>query len=74
MRLVSGELAIVVRRGRSANSPIVATLTTPQGRALATPELRDTARSSFAVASSVPEPASRVRLAAQTFFPEAMAL
>lgn len=74
VRLVSGELGIVVRRGRSANSPIVATLTTPQGRALATPELRDTARSNFAVASSVPEPATRVRLAAQTFFPEAMAM
>ena len=74
VRLVSGELGIVVRRGRSANSPIVATLTTAQGRALATPELRDTARSPFAVASSVPEPATRVRLAAQTFFPEAMAL
>jgi hypothetical protein len=74
VRLASGELGIVVRRGRSANSPIVATLTTPQGRALGAPVLRDTARSTFAVASSVPEPASRVRLAAQTFFPEAMAL
>jgi hypothetical protein len=74
VRLVSGELGIVVRRGRSANSPIVATLTTPQGRALATPALRDTARSNFTVASSVPEPATRVRLAAQTFFPEAMAM
>jgi hypothetical protein len=74
VRLVSGELGIVVRRGRSANSPMVATLTTPQGRALATPALRDTARSNFAVASSVPEPATRVRLAAQTFFPEAMAM
>ena len=73
VRLVSGELGIVVRRGRSANAPIVATLTTPQGRALGAPALRDTARSNFAVASSVPEPASRVRLAAQTFFPEAMA-
>jgi hypothetical protein len=74
VRLVSGELGIVVRRGRSANSPMVATLTTPQGRALATPALRDTARSNFAVASSVPEPATRVRLAAQTFCPEAMAM
>ena len=74
VRLVSGELAIVVRRGRSANAPIVATLTTPQGRALGAPALRDTSRSQFAIASSVPEPASRVRLAAQAFFPEAMAL
>ena len=74
VRLVSGELGIVVRRGRSANAPMVATLTTPQGRALAAPALRDTSRATFAIASSVPEPASRVRLAAQTFFPEAMAL
>ena len=74
VRLVSGELGIVVRRGRSANAPVVATLTTPQGRALGAPALRDTSRAQFAIASSVPEPASRVRLAAQTFFPEAMAL
>ena len=74
VRLVSGELGIVVRRGRTAIAPVVATLTTSQGRALAAPLLRDTARSNFAIASSVPEPAARVRLAAQTFFPEALAL
>jgi hypothetical protein len=73
VRLVSGELGIVVRRGRSANAPIVATLTTAQGRALSGPALRDTSRSNFAIASSVPEPAARVRLAPQAFFPEAVA-
>jgi hypothetical protein len=72
VRLVSGELAIVVRRGRSANAPLVATLTNGQGRALLAPELRDTSRSAFAIASSVPEPTPRVRLSAQAFFPEAM--
>lgn len=71
VRLVSGELAIVVRRGRSANAPVVATLTNGQGRALVAPELRDTSRSAFAIASSVPEPAARVRLSAKTFFPDA---
>ncbi|NRF70910.1 hypothetical protein HLB44_28285 [Aquincola sp. S2] len=71
VRLTSGELGIVVRRGRSANAPWVATLTTSQGRAVAAPALRDTARSEYAITSSVPEPASRPRLAPQAFYPEA---
>jgi hypothetical protein len=74
VRLVSGELGIVVRRGRSANAPIVATLATTSGRALSGSSLRDTSRSGFGIASSVPEPATRVRLPPQVFFPEATAL
>ncbi|WP_284615256.1 HD-GYP domain-containing protein [Aquabacterium humicola] len=71
VRLVSGELAIVVRRGRSANAPWVSTLTTSQGRAVIAPALRDTSRSEFAITSSVPEPVARPRLAPQAFYPEA---
>lgn len=73
VRLASGELAIVVRRGRSANAPLVATLTNAQGRALMAPLIRDTSRSGFEITTSVPEPAARVRLAPQAFFPEALA-
>ncbi|WP_395699207.1 HD-GYP domain-containing protein [Aquabacterium sp.] len=74
VRLVSGELGIVVRRGVSANTPIVATLTDARGRAVATPAQRDTARPAHAIVGSVPEPAQRLRIAAQALYPEALAL
>lgn len=74
VRLVSGELGIVVRRGLHANLPVVATLTDARGRALGAPVLRDTARPEHAVSDSVTEPAARLRIAPQALYPEAMAL
>jgi hypothetical protein len=74
VHLVSGELGIVVRRGSSANSPRVATLTDGHGRALAAPLMRDTAQPAYAVQASVPEPATRLRIAPQALYPEAAEL
>lgn len=74
VQLVSGELGIVVRRGRSANTPMIATLTDRQGRALPMPVMRDSAQPAFAVKASVPEPVTRLRISAQSLYPEALAL
>lgn len=72
VRLSSGELAIVVRRGASANTPWAATLTDTAGRARPTPLLRDTAQAAFSVLASVPEPATRLRISPQALYPEAV--
>lgn len=74
VKLASGEIAIVVRRGQSANLPIVATLTDRHGRAVPVPALRDTATAGFAVSTSVQEPVQRVRIAPQALYPEAAEL
>ncbi|MBI5255716.1 MAG: phosphohydrolase [Burkholderiales bacterium] len=74
VKLASAEIGIVVRRGRSANLPIVATLTDRHGRALPLPALRDTAHPGYAVATSVQEPLQRLRIAPQALYPEAAEL
>jgi len=71
VRLASGELGIVVRRGSSANAPMVATLTDGQGRAMVMPLMRDTAQPAYAVVTSVAEPSTRLRIAPQALYPEA---
>ena len=55
VRLVSGELGIVVQRGQSITAPLVACLTTPHGQSLAQPERRDTSQAKHAVAAVVCE-------------------
>lgn len=68
VRLVSGELAIVVQRGASITAPLVACLTTQRGQPLAQPERRDTSLPAHAVAmvvgeGSIRKPLSLDRLA-----------
>ncbi len=53
VRLKSGELAIVVQRGPTVTTPIVACLTTPRGTPLSQPMRRDTSRAEYAVAAVV---------------------
>jgi hypothetical protein len=65
VRLVSGELAIVVARGPTVTSPVVACLTNCQGQPLATPQRRDTNHRSHAVAAVVGESSVSVRLSAE---------
>lgn len=55
VRLVSGELAIVVQRGSSITAPLVACLSTPRGQPLAQPERRDTSLPAHAVAAVIGE-------------------
>ena len=53
VRLVSGELGIVVARGRRANLPLVASLVSASGDPLGEPALRDTIDSKHAVQAAV---------------------
>ncbi len=61
VELVSGELGIVLARGRRANLPVVAALVSPSGNPLGEPALRDTIESRHAVKGAVAPAAVRVR-------------
>jgi hypothetical protein len=56
VQLASGEVGIVVQRGASITTPVVACLTDANGRTLARPVRRDTADRRHAVAGIVGEP------------------
>jgi len=62
VRLVQGELAVVVRRGRKANAPMVLTLVGRHGMPLGEPALRDTRDQGFEVASGVVHDEVKVRI------------
>ena len=49
VRLASGEIGIVIRRGASANTPVVAVMTNPCGGTLSETVLRDTSRPDHAI-------------------------
>ena len=61
VRLLSGELAIVVARGASITTPIVACLSNPRGAPLPAPVRRDTANKAYAVEAVVGERSVTVR-------------
>jgi hypothetical protein len=62
VRLASGETGIVMRRGPTATTPVVAVLTARNGDPLMTPLRRDTGSSGHGVAAVVPAAALKVRL------------
>ena len=53
VRLASGEVGIVVRRGAAAHTPLVAALMSPERRQHAEPERRDTAQPQHAIAGVI---------------------
>jgi len=61
VKLVSGEIAIVTRRGAHANTPMVAALTNGDGYALDEPVRRDTSKPAHAVSEIIGENAVFVR-------------
>jgi len=61
VELVSGELGIVVARGRRANLPYVASLVSASGTPLGEPALRDTIDRRYAVRAAVAPAQVRVR-------------
>ncbi len=61
VRLVSGELAIVVARGGSITTPVVACLSNARGAPLPAPVRRDTAQRAYAVDAVVGERSVTVR-------------
>jgi HD-GYP domain-containing protein (c-di-GMP phosphodiesterase class II) len=73
VKLVSGETAVVVKRGPSVITPRVAALTTPSGTPLAEPAARDTAKREYAIAGVIGEKAVRVKLAPEKLMKLALA-
>jgi HD-GYP domain-containing protein (c-di-GMP phosphodiesterase class II) len=69
VQLASGETGIVIKRGPSANTPVVASLTCRRGEPMAEPVRRDTALSEHQILAVVSEQAVRVRVS-----PERLAL
>lgn len=62
VRLKSGEVGMVMKRGDSANTPTVAVLTDRSGNLRIEPARRDTARPEFGIAAVVPVAALKVRV------------
>jgi len=68
LRLASGELAVVVRRGASLQCPVVMTLVDAQGKACAVPMRRDTSRPEHAVAAVVPDKSLLARVPSERLY------
>ncbi|WP_180682739.1 HD-GYP domain-containing protein [Tepidicella baoligensis] len=62
VRLANGELAVVVRRGRKANAPLVFALVGRHGMPLGEPALRDTADHGLEVKEGIAADEVRVRI------------
>jgi HD-GYP domain-containing protein (c-di-GMP phosphodiesterase class II) len=62
VRLVTGEIAVVVRRGANTSSPKVAVVLNRSGIPTAEPMSRDTAAKAYAIAASVPQREVKVNL------------
>jgi hypothetical protein len=60
--LRNGEAAVVLRRGRSAIEPAVASVVNPAGSAIAEPSLRNTRLSTYEVTGGVAAHEVKVRL------------
>ncbi len=59
--LANGETGIVLRRGTSANTPVVVSLINQHGLSYQTPLRRDTSQKNYAITSVVPRDKMRVR-------------
>lgn len=62
VRLRNGEVAVVLRRGRLATEPVVASAVNPQGHAIALPALRNTRMAATVVTGGVAAHEVKVRL------------
>lgn len=60
VRLTSGETALVVRRGSSVMTPVVAALASPDGHPYVRPVRRDTSQRAYAVQSVLGQPPAEV--------------
>ena len=65
VKLASGETALVIKRGPTVTTPLVAALTSRRGETLAEPEPRDTSKREHAITGIVGERSVRVRVKEQ---------
>lgn len=70
VKLASGEVAVVTRRGPTAKEPIVAAITNPNGDPLSKPVARDTTQAARAVVGTVPEKSVMIRFLVEQFYPD----
>lgn len=68
VRTTSGEVAVVVQRGATANAPIVAAITNRNGEPLTQPVRRDTSIPANAIAATVAEELIRVRISVDRLY------
>lgn len=68
VKLASGEIAIVINRGETAKTPIVAALTNRQGDALSQPIRRDTSNADHAIVTTVSDDAVRFKVSAEVLY------
>lgn len=68
VKLASGELAVVIRRGAKPKEPLVAALTNANGEPLARPVQRDTAQAARAIVTTVAEKAVTVQVSADLLY------
>ncbi|HEU4650058.1 MAG TPA: HD domain-containing phosphohydrolase, partial [Croceibacterium sp.] len=68
VKLASGETAIVVRRGSSANAPIASVIANRNGDAVSTPIRRDTSNPEFAVQATLPGTSVLVKVAPEQLY------
>ncbi len=68
MRLASGEIAIVIHRGESVNTPVVACLTKPNGQPMMRPQRRETTTKDSAIVALVADADVMVRVPWETLY------
>lgn len=62
MQLASGEMAVVIRRGATAHTPVAAAVTDRNGIPVVRTSLRNTAEPMYAIKSLVPDSKMMMRL------------
>ena len=70
VRLASGEIAIVVQRGQSVNTPVVACLTNTAGQPMMKPLRRETTDKANAIVALVADADVMVRVPWETLYPD----
>ena len=70
VRLASGEIAIVVQRGQSVNTPVVACLTNVAGQPMMKPLRRETTDKASAIVALVADADVMVRVPWETLYPD----
>lgn len=70
VRLAAGEIAIVVQRGQSVNTPVVACLTNAAGQPMMRPQRRETTDKANAIVALVADADVMVRVPWETLYPD----
>lgn len=70
VRLASGEIAIVVHRGQTVSTPVVACLTNPAGQPMMRPLRRETTDKASAIVALVADADVMVRVPWETLYPD----